>query len=185
MAFSAKACPLPLLARQPVQPGPRALSLSITSPGSHPGRWLVITCQPDSPRGNLRHDYIGTYPSEVAAQAGYGVVKDLHAAGAVGMPNDKPNDKHGAGTPDKAQVQGSTGPSPCPRPPSSGSRMFLYVIGLPPVIAVDIVAGLCQRGPGAGEGRSSAGGAHTAGEERAARTHDLARGPSAPQLATR
>ncbi|HTP17206.1 MAG TPA: DUF1269 domain-containing protein [Streptosporangiaceae bacterium] len=28
--------------------------------------------------------YIGTYPSEVAAQADYDVVKDLHAAGAVG-----------------------------------------------------------------------------------------------------
>jgi hypothetical protein len=184
MAFAPKACPLPLLLyllADLVQRGPRALSLSITPPGSHPGRWLVITCQPDSPRGNLRHDYIGTYPSEVAAQAGYGVVKDLHAAGAVGMPNDK----HGAGTPDKAQVPGSTGPSPCPRPPSSGSRMFLYVIGLPPVTAVDIVAGLCQRGLGAGEGRSSAGGAQTAGEERAARTHDLARGPSAPQLAAR
>ena len=28
--------------------------------------------------------YIGTYPSEAAAQADYDVVKDLHAAGAVG-----------------------------------------------------------------------------------------------------
>lgn len=28
--------------------------------------------------------YIGTYPSEAAAQGDYGVVKDLHAAGAVG-----------------------------------------------------------------------------------------------------
>ena len=28
--------------------------------------------------------YIGTYPSEAAARADYGVVKDLHAAGAVG-----------------------------------------------------------------------------------------------------
>ena len=28
--------------------------------------------------------YIGTYPSEVAARADYDVVKDLHAAGAVG-----------------------------------------------------------------------------------------------------
>jgi uncharacterized membrane protein len=28
--------------------------------------------------------YIGTYPSEDAARADYGVVKDLHAAGAVG-----------------------------------------------------------------------------------------------------
>ena len=28
--------------------------------------------------------YIGTYPSEVAARANYDVVKDLHAAGAVG-----------------------------------------------------------------------------------------------------
>lgn len=28
--------------------------------------------------------YIGTYPSEGAARAGYDVVKDLHAAGAVG-----------------------------------------------------------------------------------------------------
>ena len=56
MAFAPKAYPLPLLLSllaNPVQPGPRALSLSITPPGSHPGRWLVITCQPDSPRGNL------------------------------------------------------------------------------------------------------------------------------------
>ena len=92
MAFAPKAYPLPLLLflyllANPVQPGPRALSLSITPPGSHPGRWLVITCQPDSPRGNPRHDYIGTYPSELAARAGHGVVNDLHAAGAVGMPN--------------------------------------------------------------------------------------------------
>ena len=28
--------------------------------------------------------HIGTYPSEAAAQADYDVVKDLHAAGAVG-----------------------------------------------------------------------------------------------------
>ena len=28
--------------------------------------------------------YIGTYPSEVAARAGYEVVKDLHTVGAVG-----------------------------------------------------------------------------------------------------
>jgi uncharacterized membrane protein len=28
--------------------------------------------------------YVGTYPSEDAAQADYDVVKDLHAAGAVG-----------------------------------------------------------------------------------------------------
>jgi uncharacterized membrane protein len=28
--------------------------------------------------------YIGTYPSEAAARADYGIVKDLHAAGAVG-----------------------------------------------------------------------------------------------------
>ena len=28
--------------------------------------------------------YIGTYPSEAAARDDYGVVKDLHAAGAVG-----------------------------------------------------------------------------------------------------
>ena len=28
--------------------------------------------------------YIGTYPSEAAARADYDVVKDLHAAGAVG-----------------------------------------------------------------------------------------------------
>jgi hypothetical protein len=27
--------------------------------------------------------HIGTYPSETGARAGYGVVKDLHAAGAV------------------------------------------------------------------------------------------------------
>jgi hypothetical protein len=38
------------LLANPVQPGPRALSLSITPPGSHPGRWPFITCQPDSPR---------------------------------------------------------------------------------------------------------------------------------------
>ena len=28
--------------------------------------------------------YVGTYPSEASAQADYDVVKDLHAAGAVG-----------------------------------------------------------------------------------------------------
>jgi uncharacterized membrane protein len=28
--------------------------------------------------------YIGTYPNEIAARADYGIVKDLHAAGAVG-----------------------------------------------------------------------------------------------------
>ena len=28
--------------------------------------------------------YVGTYPSEAAAQADYDVIKDLHAAGAVG-----------------------------------------------------------------------------------------------------
>jgi uncharacterized membrane protein len=28
--------------------------------------------------------YIGTYPSEAVARADYGIVKDLHAAGAVG-----------------------------------------------------------------------------------------------------
>ena len=28
--------------------------------------------------------YIGTYPDEAAARADYDVVKDLHAAGAVG-----------------------------------------------------------------------------------------------------
>ena len=28
--------------------------------------------------------YIGTYPSEDSAQADYDVIKDLHAAGAVG-----------------------------------------------------------------------------------------------------
>ena len=28
--------------------------------------------------------YIGTYPSEAAARADYDVIKDLHAAGAVG-----------------------------------------------------------------------------------------------------
>jgi hypothetical protein len=29
--------------------------------------------------------YIGTYPDEAAARVGYDVVKDLHAAGAVGI----------------------------------------------------------------------------------------------------